>query len=119
MADVKCQYELKGKYNGVYGYTNDKLTDTKAEVLAKKHPLGSDLFSVVPAKLQKVRDEARTASAKSLEDYRSKIRAEVKAEQNKQAEKLIADSPKRITVIDMQRNAEKKAAKKNTTKTKD
>ena len=119
MADNKCQYELKGKYNGVYGYTNDSLTDKKAEALVKKHPRGNDLFAVLPSKLQKERDDKIALDAKPIEEYRKGKRSEVKAEQEKQEAKLLADSPKRITVVQMQNKVEAKLSAKKTPKNKD
>lgn len=119
MADKKCQYQLKGKYNGVYGYTNDKLTDTKAEALAKKHPRGNDLFAVVPDKIQKERDAQILIDEKAIEDVRKASRAKVKAEQDRVAAKLIADAPKRITVVQKQSRIEAKVAAKKTSKNKD
>lgn len=66
MADNKCNYELKGKYNGVYGYTNEELTDKKAEKLVKKHPRGHDLFAVLPSDIQKKIDDRLEIEAKNV-----------------------------------------------------
>lgn len=119
MADNKCQYQLKGKYNGVYGNTNDSLTDKKAESLAKKHPRGNDLFAVLPSKLQKERDDKIALDAKALEDYRKVKRSEVQAEKDKQEAKLLSDAPKKITVVQMQNKVEAKLSAKKTPKNKD
>lgn len=48
MSDNKCNYEIKGKYNGVWGYDNDSLTDKKAKKLIKDHPRGVELFAIYP-----------------------------------------------------------------------
>lgn len=74
MADNKCNYELKGKYNGVYGYTNAELTDKKAEKLVKEHKRGYDLFAVLPSDIQKKIDEQLVIDAKKIESDRLKKR---------------------------------------------
>lgn len=67
MAENKCNYELKGKYNGVYGYTNAELTDKKAEKLVKEHPRGYDLFAILPSEIQKKIDEQLAIEKKKIE----------------------------------------------------
>lgn len=74
MADKKCNYKLKGKYNGVHGYTNDDLTDKKAEKLVKEHPRGYDLFAVLPVDIQKKIDDRAAIEAKNIEAFRLKER---------------------------------------------
>ena len=57
--DDNCKFTLKKKYNGVKCVItkrpcrNGDLTKGQAENLIKKHPLGVDLFEVLPNKYKK------------------------------------------------------------------
>lgn len=79
----KSQYQLKGKYNGLDGLTNDTLTNAQAEKLLKTHPRGVDLFAKLPKELQKQVD-AKLAEAKKAEAELHQQAALKKAEDRKQ-----------------------------------
>lgn len=92
MAENKCNYKLKGKYNGVYGYTNDKLTDKKAEKLVKEHARGYDLFAVLPVDIQNGIDERLAIEQKKIESDKVKARESLLDKQlraEEEAKKLI------------------------------
>lgn len=119
MADTKCQYQLHGKYNGLEGYTNDKLTDKKAEALAKSHPRGFDLFKVVPDKLQKERDAQIAKDEKAAADIVAASKAKVKAEKDRVAAQFAGGGrKKRISLRDIQNTNEAKLAKEKKSKPK-
>ncbi len=96
MAD-KCNYVLKALYNGVYGYTNDELTDKKAEKLAKEHGRGYELFAVLPVDIQKKVDERKAAYLKAKEEADEK--ATILADKIIQEAKANADAAIRETAI--------------------
>lgn len=86
MAENKCNYKLKGKYNGVYGYTNEELTDKKAEKLVKEHARGYDLFAVLPVEIQKKIDEQLATEEKNAKNneatrLRAKLDRQIKTEE--------------------------------------
>jgi len=109
MAENKCNYELKGKYNGVWGYSNAELTDRKAAKLAKEHPRGYGLFAKLPAEIQNKIDkrlaEIETKN-KANEDWLKKKVEQSKATAEKKL-KADADAVNRKTMIDKQNEAER------------
>ena len=124
MTKNKCNYVLKGLYNGVYGYTNDELTDKKAEDLIKKHRRGIELFAVLPKELQKKVDEKLAIEQKEIKDKRLKWADKVKADREVQTStgKKVIESRKRDTMLDKQLKAEaviKDALDKAESETKD
>ena len=113
MSEIKCQYKLKGKYNGVWGYKNAELTNKKAEKLAKDHPRGHDLFAELPKEIQDRIDKELAeieAKKKSIED---KLKKQVEQDKAAAEKKLQADADaaKRQTMLDKQHEAEEAKAK--------
>jgi len=86
MAENKCNYQLKGKYNGVYGYNNADLTNKKAQKLIKEHPRGIELFSALPPDLQKIVDDKKEAEQRAYEDGIEKYNENVIADRQVQKE---------------------------------
>ena len=112
MSEIECQYKLKGKYNGVWGYKNAELTDKKAEKLAKDHHRGHDLFAELPKEIAdkiKDKDVKRAAAIQAEIDKKKEEVEQVKADAEKKL-KADADAAKRQTMLDKQHEAEKAKA---------
>jgi hypothetical protein len=101
-------YKLKKLYNGVYGYTNAELTDKKAKELIKRHPLGIEMFCVLPPELQKKVDEKKAEEVKAIEEKHRKYAEKVKADKAKQlgVERKAIAARQRPTMIDLQNKSE-------------
>lgn len=56
MSKKDCDYVLKSKYDGVYGYFNKDMTNVRAKKLIKVHPKGEDLFIKLPTNDNTSRD---------------------------------------------------------------
>lgn len=60
MADVKCDWKLHGKYNGINLNTqgrpirNGEMTNEQALELYTKHPRGKDLFEIIPNNIEEL-----------------------------------------------------------------
>ncbi len=79
MSENKSQFKLKGKYNGIYGYTNADMTDKKAEELAKKHPRGYDLFELLPPEIQKRLDDLVEKDKAEIRERAEQVSREAEA----------------------------------------
>ncbi len=108
MAESKCQYLLKGKYNGVWGYSNAELTDKKAAKLAKEHPRGYELFAELPKEIQDKIDKEIAEIEDEKKAITDKLKKQVEQDKADAVEKLQtdADGAEIKTMLDKQIEAE-------------
>lgn len=111
MSKVTSKFRLKGKYNGVYGYTNAEMTDKKAHALAKKHPRGWGLFAQVDdevgKKLKKEQDAQREAEANKAGDSIEESKRKTMLDRQKEAEELAIKKREQLEAEEKKRSEDR------------